>query len=335
MGLYKKTRKAAHGSLTVEAALVLPIFIYAIVAFIYFLQIIYIQEVLQNAITETGFFSAKYAYVYDYILNYEGDGQAADEDSENNSKEGSKDSTESSVNNIDKEASDSDSNYNEDSSQEKRNSAEAIIAHSIDSTYYKIKMQDYLDTDMINESCIENGYNGIYTYLSSYMTEEDAVDIILYYRIKLPVLFLNLQEIPMMQRIRMRGWTGYKVDPKNSDNPGSNTSGTGESDDEIVYITETGSVYHLSKSCSYLNLSIEQVNYDEIESFRNDGGGKYKPCELCGSSGDPSKSNTVYITDSGDRYHWDLNCSGLKRTIIEILLSEVEDRTLCSRCKGK
>lgn len=33
--------------------------------------------------------------------------------------------------------------------------------------------------------------------------------------------------------------------------------------------------------------------------------------------------NTVFITDQGNRFHYDLNCGGIKRTIYMIRLSEV------------
>ena len=36
--------------------------------------------------------------------------------------------------------------------------------------------------------------------------------------------------------------------------------------------------------------------------------------------------NTVFITDQGNRFHYDLNCGGIKRTIYMIRLSEVGNR---------
>ncbi len=278
----------------------LPVFIYAMIAFVYFLQIIGIQEKLQKAITETGLYTAKYAYVYDYIMEYEKDehGNGKEEEQE----EGIKDSFKESI--------------------------EAVIARSIDSTYYKAKMQDYLDVNIINHSCIENGYEGIHAYLSAFMEEGDAVDIILVYNIKLPLLFVNLDDIPVMQRVRLRGWSGHKVAAKNS------SPESPEENEDIVYITETGTVYHLTKECTHLALSVSEVNYEQIDTLRNDSGGRYKKCSLCGNSG-AAGQKTIFITNTGDRYHWNLNCSGLKRTIIAIPISEAGDRSLCTRCGSK
>lgn len=290
-------KRRIRASFTVEAALVLPIFIYAIIAFIYFIQIFLLQEYLQNAITETGYFSAKYAYVYDYLLNYDGTKE----------KDGNKDKStlESGV--------------------------DAIIARTIDSSYYKIKLQDYLDLNIINESCIKEGFSGIQTYLSSYMAEEDAIDIVITYDIKLPLLFIPLDKVSMAQRVRMRGWSGHRVEAKKDSKDASEGEEDNEQQEKKVYITETGTVYHLTKECSHLKLSIQKASYGQLDMLRNASGGRYKACSLCGNKG-LSETDCIYITDDGDRYHCNLNCSGLKRTIIEISLSEVGGRRPCKRC---
>lgn len=290
------TVRRVKASFTLEAALVLPIFIYAMLAFIYFLQIFLLQEYLQNAITETGYFSAKYAYIYEYLLNYD-----------------------------ETEAKD-----NKDKS-EIESGVDAVLARTIDSSYYKIKIKDYLDISKIDESCIKNGFSGIHTLLSSYMAEEDAIDIIITYDIKLPLLFITLDNVPITQRVRMRGWSGHHVKAKVTTPDSSNEDG--DKKEEVVYITESGTVYHRTKECTHLKLSIQKVSFSQLEMLRNDSGGKYKKCSLCGNNGS-SGEDCVYITKDGDRYHWNLGCSGLKRTIIEILLSEVGERRPCQRCGG-
>lgn len=301
MKINRISDRKTQGSLTVEAALVLPVFIYAVIAFVYFLQIIGLQENLQNAITETGYFAAKYAYVYDYLLNYK--------DTEPDNKE---------------ESTISEGEYEQQEGID--TSIDTIIARTIDSAFYKVKMQDYLDTKSINQSCIKDGFLGIHTYMSSYMAEADSVDLILIYNVKLPLLFIKLDTIQMVQRVRLRGWSGHKVSLKNT------PTETNEGNEDTVYITENGTVYHLTKNCTHLALSIKEALFEQIEGLRNDSGGKYKKCELCGDKGNMADQNSVYITNTGDRYHWDLDCSGLKRTIIAILLSEVGDRSLCKRC---
>ncbi len=134
----------------------------------------------------------------------------------------------------------------------------------------------------------------------------------------------NVFGIPT-QRLLSRGyahaWTGYKK--------GSGSGGGSGEEERMVYITETGTVYHLSRSCTHLDLKIYPIDSSELEGARNGGGGRYKRCELCGGG-----SGTVYITAEGDRYHSSLSCSGLKRTIYEVPISQVGGRKACSRCGG-
>lgn len=117
----------------------------------------------------------------------------------------------------------------------------------------------------------------------------------------------------------VRAWVGY----------------TGESfrtgpSDEIVFITPEGTVYHRSRDCSYLRLSIRQLPYSSLEEARNQSGGKYGPCAYCIRNG--WSGSTVYITDYGNSYHSIRNCQGLKRTVMAVPLSEVGGRRRCSRC---
>lgn len=98
-----------------------------------------------------------------------------------------------------------------------------------------------------------------------------------------------------------------------------------------VYITETGTVYHRNRGCSYLNPSIRQVRAGEIGSLRNNGGAIYYACLLCDHS---APGDMYYITDYGTCYHTSIACSGLKRTIYEVKLSETGGRGACSKCGG-
>ena len=100
-------------------------------------------------------------------------------------------------------------------------------------------------------------------------------------------------------------------------------------EETIVYITEDSRVYHRNRNCSHIMLSIRETTSGEVTSLRNNSGGKYKPCESCHSS---LSDERLYITTDGDRYHNSITCSGLKRTVRAVRLSEVGDRRPCSRC---
>lgn len=85
---------------------------------------------------------------------------------------------------------------------------------------------------------------------------------------------------------------------------------------------------HLSKNCSYLKLSIQGVDKDIVGELRNKDGSIYYACDDCGNR----DSSRVFVTDYGNRYHTTLQCSGLKRTIYLVPISQAQGRTPCSKC---
>ena len=91
---------------------------------------------------------------------------------------------------------------------------------------------------------------------------------------------------------------------------------------------ETGLVYHKDYHCTHLDLSIRMASGEEVSSLRNESGGKYYACEHCGGG----SGGAVYITSYGDRYHSSLSCSGLKRTVYAVPLSEAVGKGACSKC---
>ena len=200
-----------------------------------------------------------------------------------------------------------------------------LIAKGIDSTFFKVALYDNVDSRLLEGSCIRGGFVGIHTYLSNYMEENDTVDVIINYKIEIPTLFFNIDNFQIVQRAKLRGWNGYKPLAK------FKKETTEDTNEEMVYITETGTVYHTSRQCTHLRLSIKLVPFEQIPKLRNNSGGKYKKCQICASNSRPG--NSVYITTNGDRYHINGNCSGLKRTIKEVPLSQVKGRSLCERCK--
>jgi len=100
--------------------------------------------------------------------------------------------------------------------------------------------------------------------------------------------------------------------------------------EEYVFVTETGSVYHRSRNCTHLKLSITSAPLSTVSELRNGSGGKYYPCERCGTN----MGGMVYLTTEGNRYHGTIECSGLRRNIRTIPLSEAIGYRPCSRCGG-
>ncbi len=172
-----------------------------------------------------------------------------------------------------------------------------------------------LQNQTLFDKWIKGGASGISLLGSYYDTEKNEAVIRASYTVKLPFFSIFSGGISLSDTVYRRAWIGKTAEKT-------------EECEEYVYITETGTVYHKSPACTHLKLSIRRENRDGIPDLRNESGGKYVPCEYCGNE----ETETVYITDYGTCYHSNRNCSGLKRSIRRIRLSEIGTRDLCQRC---
>lgn len=142
----------------------------------------------------------------------------------------------------------------------------------------------------------------------------DDIDTLVTYRIQFPLRFFGTKSVKLSDGCRMHRWRG--------DRNGSAGSESGE----WVYITPTQSVYHLSRECTHLKLSITAVSVERAKE-------SYNPCGRCVKRKKPGA--IVYITNTGTSYHMKVDCSGLKRTVYMILKEKVGNKRPCSRCGGK
>jgi len=170
----------------------------------------------------------------------------------------------------------------------------------------------------LESALICGGAVGISLFASD-VTSEDITLRATYY-LKPPINFWNRIRIPVTQYAKSKKWTGFPVE--------ENNIGT-----EYVYITETGTAYHATAQCNYLDLSIRRVRISSVRTLRNRNAHKYNPCsrcvaENCGGNG----LVYCYITDYGEYYHQSLSCSSLKRTVIRISIDEIDGRTPCRKC---
>ena len=158
---------------------------------------------------------------------------------------------------------------------------------------------------------------------STFSRKEDEIDLVAAYRISSQMPVFSFGKPQIIQRGFVRAWTGrdFRKELQKEGN---------EESKEKVFVTAHGTVYHKSLKCTHLRLSVEQTTVTQAEARRNRYGAKYYACSCCKSG----VGAAVYITDTGNRYHARLSCSGLKRTIREIPLSEAGKRKACSKCGG-
>ncbi len=254
------TRTGNRGSLTVEAALILPLFWYFLSGFLCFFLLLRLQEDISQALADAGREIGQYAYS---------------------------------------------SNVGE------------VPGQGLGLWKVREKIEARCQ-DRAALAFVDGKLSGISLSKSRILEEDSKIELVAEYRLRLPWLLLGGRSLPVIQRQVCRAWTGYSGEMHESDK------------EKYVYITPYGTVYHENAGCKYLDLSIQMIPEEDREERRNKNGGHYGACEKCchGSF----NGGMVYITDYGTCYHQSLGCSGLKRTVYLVPLSEVQGRGPCKGC---
>lgn len=177
-----------------------------------------------------------------------------------------------------------------------------------------VKLRSYLEDTSRVEKYVVGGTHGLWITGPEILDEEGFICIQIHYRVCIPVPLLSKLSMPVCVQVRQKAYTGYQEDEKNSD------------EERYVYIAEYSTVYHTSRSCSHLKLTIVPVTKAALDLSY----GNLLPCAFCGSE----PTGLYYITETGECYHTSAQCSGLKRTVRRVRLSEVNGYAPCSRCGG-
>ena len=177
-------------------------------------------------------------------------------------------------------------------------------------------MVEAIGKERLDSSMIEGGSKGFDCSKTKIIPGTGIVKFHVTYKIRVPIFLFGKFGLSCEQNWKVKRWTGYVKE-----------SLTGLEKD-MVYVTETGMVYHKDLNCPYLHPSIKRVRKSDIDFLRNKDGGKYYPCERCKKS----TEEYVYITSYGTSYHSSVKCSGLKRKIYVVPLSETRGKGVCSKC---
>ena len=253
--------KKLKASVTVETALVLPVFMFASITLISLIHMMSIYARMEGALSQAG----RELSVMGYVLEDKGD----------------------------------------------------EMGLAMTETYVRTRVMSIMGADAGKDSMIVWDALGISLIRSDVYDEKGNINLIMTYTLR-PYFALSYgTDVRLVNHCMIHSWIGYVRDKDENES------------DPIVYVAENGTVYHTSPTCTHLSLSISSTTIEEVPGLRNENGGKYYPCEVCYDS---SNGPCVYITEEGDRYHSLISCSGLKRTIYEIHLSEVGGKPMCQRC---
>lgn len=303
-------------SLTVEAALALPVILFAAGLFLSFFSAQLLQLRFQKALDEIGEDVAVWSYVLDFADDYTGtdlltlaDGGALSGALAGNGED-----------------------ISELLSQDADlvHELEVFLLEKGSALVWQQMLKQWLigkvGRDKLDGSVIRGGADGI--SLSGSTLHDRELDLVLSYRVT--PLFGQTFGIssPVVQRSCRRLWIGTKVVKEEEEETEE------EEQEEIVYVTENGRAYHKDLDCRVFHINPVCVPLATVPSLRNNEGKIYYPCDRC-VAGRPEQL-MVWLTDFGVRYHYESDCPGLKRTVIEIAISEAREKYKpCGFCGGE
>lgn len=281
---------SSKGSMTVEAALVLPLFLFFMANLLFSFEMLRLQSSMTAALHQTGRQMSEYAYFFRYALS-----DVIDLQNKDDAEEGSMDNPLNGIPGLG-------------------------VSIALSETYVRSSVNRMLGSDYLDHTCLTGGSGGVSYLRSNIMADGDTIDLVADYRVQPLIPFGEFEGFLMQSRYYGHAFVGYGL---------SGEAQESYRQDEYVFITPTGTVYHRDRECSYLKPSITPILAQDLGGARNHGGGKYYACEVC----NPSKSGLLYITSDGNRYHSSPECSSLKRTIYAVTLESVKDSMPpCSKC---
>lgn len=172
------------------------------------------------------------------------------------------------------------------------------------------RLVEILGKEMLEQSMIVGGEDGLDCSESKQYWGTMIMELVVEYEVRLPLPIFQISALSQREAIRVKGWNGKE---------GLGLLG---GEQEIVYVTEYGMVYHKEPSCTYLELSIRPLPRSETKG--------YSPCSYCKKK--EAGQQMVYVTDYGNCYHETLDCRGLRRKVYAVSLKDVYGIGGCSKC---
>lgn len=288
-------RRSSRGSMTVEAAVVVPLLILFVLHLGSCMEMLRLHGKLEYALWQTGRELAVYGAVETR--------SCTPSNAPNNAP-----STASSL------APGPDSGC---ASEEASDNASSIVSDwAVSYLYVNSRIGQILGKDYLDSSPLVYGRQGLNYLTSEYLEEDECINIILTYQVCPQITCFPFPYFRMTSRYYGRAWTGFDVGGKTEQIT-------------YVYVTEDGEVWHSRGDCSYLKPSVYEAQAETVWSLRNGDGERYRPCSRCGNR---PQSGTVYLTREGNRYHSVRNCPSLLRRVRAVAWREDMPYRPCSRC---
>lgn len=292
----KKVKDGTDGSLTIEAAFGLSLFVFAVVCLMMPLKMLDTQRKIQMVLESSAKELSQYAYIQ--YRTSKGEEYGAEKQLCESTSEGERHRP----------------------LDEREDVEEAVV-----SLFVRGAAEVYLRTK-IREATGDGAVTKLDFSEMDLSADGERIDLQVSYGLKLPFSIFSIDSVPGLSRCLRRGWIGSEGGRRNSQNGM-------EKDEVMVYVGRTMTRYHWYSDCHYISNDISAVSIDAVGGKLSAQGAHYKPCSVCGKK--VSSGAIVYILPNGKYYHSDKNCSSLAFYVRKVPLKEVEYLGECSYCERK
>ena len=196
--------------------------------------------------------------------------------------------------------------------------AEVVPELAVSYLYVNGVLQSTLGQEYLDSAPLTFGREGLNFLESDIITDENEVDLILTYQVSPKGQLLPFSYARLSNRFYGRAWTGYDVVSESVEV-------------QVAYVTKYGEVWHTTRECSHLKLTVQRISSTALSGMRNQWGQSYAKCSFCAEGVMPGR---LYITREGDCYHYEEECLGLTRHVETVSWEEREKYRPCSRCAG-
>lgn len=232
---------AFSASMTVEAALVLPLFLFCICNIIFLLDVVRLQSRVTAALQQTGDQICEYAWYREYAAGGTG------------------------------------GNGDAGSGRESGINIPQAAGDILSLAFVSGSVRNHLGTEYMDSTCLRGGSRGISFLGTSILSGNDIVDIRADYRTRPFIPVLNGPDFKIRSRYYGHAWTGYRI----GSGTGEAGEGAGGRRSDHVIVAENGVVYHTDPDCIYLNPRVREVDASDLDHLRANDGSIYHPCEYC------------------------------------------------------
>lgn len=195
-------------------------------------------------------------------------------------------------------------------------SGEGLAADAVSAAFIRLGITEFAGENYLNHSPLTKGASGL-RLLESDFLKEDRLDIKLTYEVSPLTGLAGFARFRMANRYVEHLWNGYEI-PDSPVEAG------------LVYVAETGEVYHEERSCSFLCVSVKGTEPESLKDLKTRDNLPFEACQRCCFGEVPGM---IYITEEGSSFHYAANCSSLKRTVAAVPADKIPSELRpCSRC---